>query len=85
MSVVVLPELVTDRLFGYLTDEDVGRVIAANGKRQPQIFDNMAVSQNHYERLPKCWGCWRRTETVVYSVGGKPQYRDGRFVGYSGE
>ena len=76
---LVLPELVTDKIFSYLTDKDVRRVILANGK-DGKIFDNMAVSKDHHDRLPKCWDCWKSNEMTVYTKNGAPQPRDGACV-----
>ena len=81
-SVRALPELVTGRIFMYLTDMHVRRVIMANGSDGEQLFDNMRVSRDYYDSIPKCWECWSKTELTVYTVGGRPQPRDGPCVGY---
>ena len=56
-SVRALPKLVTGRIFMYLTDMHVRRVIMANGSDGEQLFDNMRVFRDYYDSIPKFWEC----------------------------
>ena len=80
-----LPQDVTDALFQYLTDTHVRRLIMANGRAGGQLFDNMKASKEHFDKIPKCWDCWPKTEVTVYTRGRTPQTRDGPCVGYCGK
>ena len=84
-KVSALPQDVTDYLFQYLTDTHVRRLIMANGRAGGQLFDNMKASKEHFDKIPKCWDCWPKTEVTVYTRGRAPQTRDGPCVGYCGK
>ena len=73
-SIRALPKLVTGRIFMYLTDMHVRRVIMANGSDGEQLFDNMRVSRDYYDSIPKCWECWSKNQTHCIYGGGLSDY-----------